>query len=219
MPLFLPSPLIINIWAITEVLLWIIFPPLTETSIIVPVYFPTCPLFIFNQPYFHVFHYFFRIEFEKTHVAVRTLKQIKIPLAQPLTQPKTTVGSGSNPIILNPSNLNFNNSSSSPPMVRNITAEETAVGTEISWEPPDEVSDIKERDIKRGPTVIGLSSRSVAQIFKDKTSKRLIYHIYPSKVVCLVQPGQDCWRSDWSNGKLYNLTVWNWITFWLIYQI
>ena len=107
-------------------------------------YFQTWPIFIFNLPYFH-FRYFFRIEFEKTHVAVRTLKQIKIPLAQPL--PKTTVESGSNPIILNPSNLNFNNSSS-PPMVRNITAEETTAGTEISWEPPDEISDIKERDIK-----------------------------------------------------------------------
>lgn len=126
------------------------------------VYFQTCPIFIFNLPYFH-FHYFFRIEFEKTHVAVRTLKQTKIPLAQPLIQPKTIVGS--DPIILNPSNLNFNNSSS-PPMVRNITVEETTAGTEISWEPPDEISDIKEKDRNRAPPVLGLFSRFGAKTFK-----------------------------------------------------
>ena len=105
------------------------------------------------MPYFHFF-YFFRIEFDKTHVAVRTLKPTKLHLAQTLaqSQPKSTIGGAepTNPIILNPSNLNFNNSSlpvKLPPMVRNITAEETPAGTEISWEPPDEITDIKETDI------------------------------------------------------------------------
>ena len=83
-------------------------------------------------------------------MAVRTLKPTKIHLTQTLAQnqPKSSVsGVGStNPIILNPSNLNFNNSSL-PPMVRNITAEETPAGTEISWEPPDEIIDIKDKDI------------------------------------------------------------------------
>ena len=42
-------------------------------------------------------------------------------------------------------------------MVRNITAEETTAGTEISWEPPDEISDIKEKDRNSEPPVWGCS--------------------------------------------------------------
>ena len=73
-------------------------------------------------------------------------------------------------------------------MVRNITAEETTAGTEISWEPPDEISDIKEKVTKRGRPVFGLASRFAPKI--------LSFYVNPSKVVCLVQPGQDRWRSD-----------------------
>ena len=178
--------------------------------------FFTCPIFVF---------YFFRIEFDKTHVAVRTLKPTKI-LTQTLAQiqPKSAVGSAgpTNPIILNPSNLNFNNSSlpvKLPPMVRNITAEETPAGTEISWEPPDEIADIKETDINIFPSSSGVrfgppfkdlkpsifvsydvrlrcGALGTLGRFLNKTLDKVIYHVYPSKVVCLVQPGQDCWRSD-----------------------